>query len=588
MSYSTSTIGALLKEVNRRYFLPAIQRPYVWKAAQVSMLIDSLMKGYPISSFMFWSVDGALKEDMKIYSFIENWQPGMQNPPASSDGRDVILVLDGQQRLTSLQIALRGTFSEKVKYKRRSNPDAWSEKTLYLDLLKDPNDEDEEGETDLALSYGLRFHAHPPRNNYLHHWFRLGRILNYETESVLEDLVQETLADLHRGVTAYQREIATQTLRRLHRVIWTEEAINYYTETSSSLDRVLDIFVRANDSGAPLSKSDLMMSLITSKWERGSARDEVFGFVDHIKNGLGSPNKISKDFVLKSCLVLCGFDVKYNVSNFTNDAVSEIERQWPAIKNAIERTFLFLNQRGISEENLSSLNAVLPIAWYLFHLPDVTLRGSSIFDQQNARAVQRWLLNSLLMGVFAGTSDRTISLARATLKEAQQSGRSFPERQLYDALAVAGRQTRLDERAVEDLLELRYNRNKTFLVLSLLYRDLDWSGTTYHVDHIIPKALAQRRVLMARNLPEHRIQQIVSSVDRLGNLQLLPSHENLEKADMPFAAWITSRTDSYRGKHMISQKPDLWTETSLPEFVQDRERLIRDRLIGLSAMEPAE
>lgn len=588
MSYSTSTIGALLTEVNRQYFLPAIQRPYVWNAGHVSMLIDSLLKGYPISSFMFWSVDEALKRELKIYSFIENWRPGMQNPSASADGRDIVLVLDGQQRLTSLQIALRGTFAEKAKYKRRTNPDAWSVKTLYLDLLKDPDDGDDDDESDLGLSYGLRFHAHPPRNDYRHYWFRLGRILSYETAADIENLIDKTLADLHHGVTPYQRELAAQALRRLHRVIWIEEAINYYTETSPSVDRVLDIFVRANDGGVKLSKSDLMMSLITSKWEKGSAREEVFGFVDYINNGLGTPNAITKDFILKSCLVLCDFDVKYNVSNFTAEAVSEIERRWPAIKDAIERTFLFLNGMGISKDNLTSLNAVLPITWYLFNAPEVTLLGSSIFDQENAQVVQRWLLNSLLMGVFAGTSDRTISIARATLKEARQSGRNFPERQLYDALAVAGRQTQLDERAIEDLLELRYNRSKTFLALSLLYQDLDWTGTMYHVDHIIPKSLAERRVLMGMNLPEHRIKQIVSSVDRLGNLQLLPSHENLEKGDMPFDAWITSRTDTYRSRHMISHKPDLWMVTRLPEFVQDRERLIRDRLIGLAAMEPAE
>ena len=161
MSYSTSTIGNLLREVNHRYFLPAIQRPYVWNSDQVVMLIDSLLKGYPISSFMFWSVDDQVKHEVKTYNFIEHWQPDKQNAPTSVDGRDIVLVLDGQQRLTLLLIALRGTFAEKVKHKRRSDPDAWTEKTLYLDLLTDPVDPGEEEEIDLGISYGLRFHAHP-------------------------------------------------------------------------------------------------------------------------------------------------------------------------------------------------------------------------------------------------------------------------------------------------------------------------------------------------------------------------------------------------------------------------------------------
>ena len=102
MSYTTITIGDLLADVNSRYFLPAIQRPFVWNSDQVITLIDSLLKGYPISSLMFWAVDEDLKRELRIYNFIENWKPGMQNLPASVNGRDVTLVLDGQQRITSL------------------------------------------------------------------------------------------------------------------------------------------------------------------------------------------------------------------------------------------------------------------------------------------------------------------------------------------------------------------------------------------------------------------------------------------------------------------------------------------------------
>lgn len=586
MSYATITIGQILAEVNHRYFLPAIQRPYVWQSHHIVTLIDSLMKGYPISSFMFWDVNEATKNELKIYNFIENWQSDMQNPPASTDGRKVVLVLDGQQRITSLLIATMGSFSEKAKYKRRNDPGAWVEKTLYLDLFKDPSDDDEE-DADLGVSYGLRFHAHTPRNDYRNYWFRLGDILNYPTEDKLEELIEKMHNQMHHGATAYERELSERTLRRLHQVIWVEENINYFTETSSSIDRVLDIFVRANDGGVKLSKSDLMMSMITSKWVHGSARDEVFGFVSHINKDLGSPNAINKDFVLKACLVLCGFDVRYNVSNFSAQAISEVEQKWPAIKDAVERTFRFLNSLGITKENLTSLNAVLPIAYYLFHVPDVTMRGTSMFEQTNARAMQRWLLNSLLMGVFAGTSDRTISVARATLQEAGKTSRDFPETQLYDKLAIGGRQTQLDERAVEDLFELGYGKAKTFLALSLIYENLDWNGTLFHVDHIIPQARAARRVLMGMNLPEHRIQEVTSAVNRLGNLQLLSSQENQEKSDLPFESWITSRGETYRDQHLIENAPDIWMATKLPEFVRSRERLIRQRLLKLTEKEPA-
>ncbi|MFU8865703.1 MAG: DUF262 domain-containing protein, partial [Rhodobacterales bacterium] len=188
MSYATITIGDLLADVNSRYFLPAIQRPYVWNGDQVITLIDSLLKGYPISSLMFWSVDEELKRELKIYNFIEHWKPGMQNPVASVNGRDVTLVLDGQQRITSLLIALRGSFAEKAKHKRRASPDAWSEKTLYLDLLADPDAELEEEDVEFGVSYGLRFHAVAPRNDHRHQWFRVGDMLIHDMGDGVVDI----------------------------------------------------------------------------------------------------------------------------------------------------------------------------------------------------------------------------------------------------------------------------------------------------------------------------------------------------------------------------------------------------------------
>lgn len=582
MSYRTSTIGALLAEVNSRYFLPAIQRPFVWRAEQIVTLIDSLLKGYPISSFMFWSVDEAMKRELRIYQFIEHWREGVQNPVTSGDGRNVVLVLDGQQRITSLLIALRGTYSEKDKYQRRNNLDAWKAKTLYIDLLWNPEDEEDEDQVERDISYSLRFHEHVPRLDPRHLWFRLGDILNYRSETELEELVTKMLSGLRKGGTAKERDLVTRALQRLHDVIWREEAINFYTETSASPDRVLDIFVRANDGGTPLAKSDLLMSMITSKWASGSAREQVNGFVEHINTRLPAPNNISKDFVLKACLVLCGFDVRYNLANFTSETVAEIETHWPEIKSAIERSFRFLNAIGLSADNLSSVNAVLPIAWFLYHSPDSTLRSSSEFERQNAIAARRWLLNSLLMGVFAGTSDRTISVARGILKEARLTSRNFPESRLYHALAMGGRQTRLDDRAIDDLLELKYGKSKTFLALSVLYDDLDWNGTVYHMDHIIPQCRADRRVLMGMNLPEHRIQEITKALHRLGNLQLLPGPENLEKKDLPFDAWITSRSDDYRARHLIAETPEFWSASMLPEFVRERDAKIRQHLLGLA------
>jgi hypothetical protein len=585
MTYATTTIGSVIDEINRKYFLPSIQRPFVWSSSKVLALVDSLLRGYPVGAYMFWNVAPETKSGVSIYRFIEHYRDGNAlNETASTDGRDVVLVLDGQQRMTSLLIGLRGTYAEKDRYARRGNPDAWKRQILHLDLLKDPDgspDDDDEGEPGLA--YGLRFAAVQPRNSHREHWIRVGSILEAPTEAGLERMAARVEAELHAGVTPYERQIAVKNLRRLHEVILVEEAVNYYTETRQSFDRVLDIFVRANDGGVKLGKSDLMMSMITSRW-RGvgtSAKEEVARFVEHINRSLDKRNEITRDFVLKASLVLCELDVRYSLENFSRDAITTIETNWEAIKGAIEGAFRLINSFGITGENLTSVNAVLPIAYFLYRNPGTSFRGSSEFERVNARKMHRWLVQSLLTGSFAGSSDRTITLARRTIRDSLATDRNFPETALYAALATSGRLSRLDARGIEEVLELRHGKGKTFLALSLLYDGLDWGTAGLHVDHIIPQAMAARRVLQGQNLREDRISAIQSSVDRLGNLQLLPPSENMEKSDLSFDAWITSRDRRYLERHLIRDRPDLWRPAMLPKFVEERENLIRRRLSQL-------
>ena len=72
---------------------------------------------------------------------------------------------------------------------------------------------------------------------------------------------------------------------------------------------MLDIFVRANEGGTKLSKSDLLLSMVTSSWDGVNAREEMFNFVDRVNTQLTRRNDFDKDFIMKSCLVLTDLPV---------------------------------------------------------------------------------------------------------------------------------------------------------------------------------------------------------------------------------------------------------------------------------------
>lgn len=596
MSYVSSTVGRVLDQINRTYFLPAIQRPYVWQPDQIIALFDSLLKGYPISSFLFWEIAPERRSDWEIYKFIENFRFGdTHNEMAEPDGRDVLLVLDGQQRLTSLLIGLRGTFTVRSKYARRNNPDAWSKQRLYFDLLKDPSVEsDGDDEEDLGVTYGLRFAENEPTSNADHLWMKLGRILDCTSDDLLDNLADEMLARLPTDTPRSMRRVAERNLDRLYRTVWKDGVIAYYTEKDQSYDRVLNIFIRANDGGTKLSKSDLLLSMITSKWEGISARQEIYDFVEHLNTGLVAKNELDKDFVMKACLVLSDLDQRYKVGNFTKANLKLIETNWRRIKSSLQATLELVNRSGIDREVLTSVNALLPIAYYLYRIGRGSLDGSTPFEASNSKRIQYWLLGSLLNGVFGGSSDQTIGTARATIHEALKTGQDFPYRALVKGLASRGRVADFDDNNIDGVLDTSYGKRTCFLALSLLYDAHNWGATKHHIDHIIPRSLADRNVLMGRNLPETSIQRILDSVNKLGNLQLLLGRENLEKSNMPFSNWIQTRDQDFLDRHLIPNDPSLWEVTALPEFVKAREALIRRRLrrtdiepLIANAVEPA-
>ncbi|RKU91613.1 DUF262 domain-containing protein [Helicobacter pylori] len=116
------SIKNVVDELNGRYFLPDIQREYVWlqKADEkkIEKLFDSILRGYPIGSFLFWKLpkeDIAKSDDklnFQLYQFITNYD---ERKPHNEKIRieqikrdDLYIVLDGQQRLTSLYIGLKG------------------------------------------------------------------------------------------------------------------------------------------------------------------------------------------------------------------------------------------------------------------------------------------------------------------------------------------------------------------------------------------------------------------------------------------------------------------------------------------------
>lgn len=583
MSYQPSTIATVIKRLNVQYFLPAIQREFVWKPDQIIQLFDSILRGYPISSFLFWELQPANRDKWEIYRFIEHFdERGTHNPSTSAHGvQQLTLVLDGQQRLTSLLIGLKGSYTAKKKYMRWDNPNAWAKQRLYLDLLKDPREN--EDDVEIGTRYGFRFAEQQLPNTTQHYWFPVGRILDFDSRDHFDEFRYAEQDKLPDAITRGQLRVFNLTLERLYDAIWQNEAIAYYTEHDQDYDRVLDIFVRANEGGTKLSKSDLLLSMVTAKWGDMNARQEIYGFVDEINNQLTRKNDFDKDFVMKSCLVLSDLPVPYLVKNFNNQNLDKIQQNWPVIKQAMRRGIDLVNSFGIDRDTLTSANALIPVLYFLSTRPRAAPQhGTSAADAENASLMRRWLLMALLNNVFTGNSDATLATTRRVLQE-EADAVVFPAAAISAELAKSGRLTQFNDQAITNFLEIRYGEREAFLALSLLYDDNSWGTMPYHQDHIFPQSLFDTQRLNEVGIPLAQQARYRERMNRIGNLQLLSAPENIEKSNQEFATWVATRSLTYKQRHLIPADPTLLQFDRFEQFIDAREALIRERLATLFA-----
>lgn len=579
MYYQSMTIAEARRRVNHSLYLPAIQRPYVWKPEQIVGLFDSLMQGYPISSFLFWAVEPQNRRQWSIYRFEEAYRQGEPwRQKVEPDGRDVIFVLDGQQRLTSLLIGLAGSYTLLEKSGRRNKSASFRAHYLYLDLFKDPEEIGDDDEL-TANRYRFKFSSVRPRNDHKQFWVKIGDILDINDAERLQAYRDTLFADVGERVAEEQLKIAERNINRLHELVWIDEPISYNTERAQNIDRVLAIFIRASEGGMKLSKADLLMSVVTTTWGKSYVRDEIYGLVERLSKGMGAAFNFDKDLVMRACLVISDLPNVYNVANFTAHNMQIIRENWKLIRSSLEGTVELVAWFGLDGSQLTSINTLIPIAYYISRIDGYRLDGTSAFDAVNRERIRRWLFSSLFNGAFGGHSDGAIATCRDTIREELRSSRDFPLAKLaQDMRTRRGHHLSFDEEGTRKLLDTSYGKKHTAIALGMLYGGRRSPSSRYHVDHIFPLAAFSERALRERGVGDALIKSMRRSINSLGNLQLLIERENLGKSDGELASWLRTRDATYFEQHLIPNDPELWEFDRFLDFIDAREQLIRNAL----------
>ncbi len=563
------TIKEAVDSVHKKiYLLPAIQREFVWGTDQIERLFDSLMRDYPISSFLFWEVEKENIKNFQFYEFVREYheRDNTHNPKADISGENgITAILDGQQRLTSLYIGLKGSYSYKLPRKRWDNDTAFPKRKLCLNLLSQSED------TDFIYDFKFLTKNECQQSDGDHFWFIVGDILDLEKPADINKyLIKNGLLKVEEN----KAEFANEVLYKLWEIVHKNKSINFFLEKDGSLDKVLNIFIRVNSGGTQLSYSDLLLSIATAQWKEKDAREEITAFVDEI-NSIGNGFNISKDFVLKSCLVISGFrDIAFKVDNFNQENMLSIEKQWDDITKSIRSAIVLISSFGYHRETLTSNNALIPIAGYLYKIGSPENFSTSAKYQHERQKIFNWLIMVLLKRTFSGQPDNVLRPIREAINVSEDG---FPLIDIINKLKGGAKSISFDDDEIDNLLYYQYAQAYTYSVLAFIYPSLDFRNK-FHQDHIFPKKLFTRKRLEKRGIKLDDIDFYLDNYNHLANLQLLEGIPNQEKSGKEFDVWIKEKfpnkkdRKAYMERHYI---PDVdLTLDNFRQFIEERETML--------------
>ncbi len=501
MSYNSLTISSAMRQIrDGQLLLPAIQRDFVWSSDRIYLFLDSLMRGYPVGTLLFWNT----RQRVQYRAFESSWTDTIRHTfRVKPNGQPGTLVLDGQQRLQSLYLALEG---ERDRAR------------LFFDVLSGSS-----GRNGAEELHGFEFltdEAAAKRNQESDtegYWVPLSEIYGcqgipqrrhlvgrYSEAAGIDDSARIAVIDINVD-TAFSKLKA-------------EPVLNHYTidqnygddAAVTPINEILEIFVRINSGGEVLSKSDLMFSLMQLGWE--GASDSI----DDLIEDLNSKGRFdfSKDFVLRCALVCCGRGARYSVDRLREgETIEQIEKEFPTIATALRSTvdFLVEHARILDGRVLGSYNSLVPFTYYFYLNGGKRPRG-----EENSQSIKHAMYLALLSSAFSRHADsRTNGVTRYTLMPAHAADPGeFP---------LDGFREFIRQRTGHDRIDNALLQRNPMLLMNILERGVLLPiGKRRHrpeVDHIFPqKGLRDRGY--SRQM-----------MDDFANLRLVSKEDNIWKRD---------------------------------------------------------
>jgi hypothetical protein len=564
MAKAEATVEELVGMIERGELrLPEMQRRYVWRSTRVRDLLDSLYRGYPSGAILLWETD----EQVPLQDFSVSQHA---NPYQTCR-----LLLDGQQRLTSLSAVIRGT---PVNVRGRKKPiellfnlDHPNELAIVTEVNEDGSDDDADDADDDDIDDGdddsnedelmrrferMTFIVSTRKLEQRSNWVKVTDV--FKTDSDLPFLKRAGISgfDDPRG-EKYAHRLAK--LRAIKKYVYRMDIL----ERTLSYDEVTEIFVRVNSLGAKLRSSDLALAQITAKW-RGSLQL----FQGYQKKCAEAGFDLDLGIHLKNLIAFATQQSRFlTVGSIPKET---LQKAWRECGLGMDFAINFLKSNaGIESPALLSSPFVMITLGFFAHKRNYKI------SKDDAETLRRWVLLANVKARYSrGSSETFLDQDLLSLRNGEDAN------SLIDRLRT--QVGRLDIAPEE--LEGRNQRSALFKTMFLAFRAdnaRDWQSNlaislghkgVHHqlqFHHIFPKALLKASFSSRE-------------ADDIANLSFVGGNTNRRISDKPplvyFPEVIKKSGDSAFRSQCIPTDPELLSPTTYKAFLNERRKQIVDRL----------
>jgi hypothetical protein len=538
MSTRSTSISDLLNQIREEELvLPDLQRDFVWDPEQMRLFFDSVMRDYPFGSMLIWETQ---YHEVLYRPFVADYKSGMTFfPKVKEAGRRRKMVLDGQQRLQTLYIGAYGSFDDR---------------RLCFSITSGPGDGDLDSDGGLG-SYRFEFRQDTDSPRRPKNLVRVADIIQWDRRHE-EDEIKDAIgyAEL-KGDDAAR---AARNLRNLRRVFTQSDIVPLETvdedivnaRQARTIDEILEMFVRVNSGGTRLSRSDLMFSLIKSKWTNARINfDEIIADVD--PDGVVG---IDKDFIIRGLLVNADLPVAFEVDTISR-YWERMEAQFDSFGAALKSVLDFCRDpdvRIVTASFLQPAASLYPLIYYV-----AQQKNCSVPDQD--RQALKTILYMLVFNRFLRSKSPEARIR--WLREALQTNRY--RFQLQKCLEVIKRrQTWTWTTTGIEMLNSNQPLALNIVQPGVCRKTYAWQSKP-ELDHIFPHSLYWSKY------PE--------LVNDIGNMAFLGKLRNIRKSNqLPWEYFEEVSDDDLDRDFLVDRK--LLADDKFEDFVISRRQRIIDKV----------